>query len=49
MNRLEYIIADLSTMKEELAKTFGVYALGLFGSITREDFLPELIDILGRR
>jgi predicted nucleotidyltransferase len=34
-------------MKEELAKTFGVSTLGLFGSITREDFTDKSdIDIL---
>jgi len=47
MTKLEYIISDLSSMKEELAKTFGVSALGLFGSITREDFTDKSdIDIL---
>lgn len=34
-------------MKEELANRFGVSALGLFGSITREDFTAKSdIDIL---
>jgi predicted nucleotidyltransferase len=47
MTKLEYIISDLSSMKEELAKTFGVSALGLFGSLTREDFTDKSdIDIL---
>ncbi len=47
MTKLEYIISDLSSMKEELAKRFGVSALGLFGSITREDFTDKSdIDIL---
>ena len=47
MTKLEYIISDLSSMKEELAKTFGVSALGLFGSITREDFTDKSdIDII---
>jgi predicted nucleotidyltransferase len=47
MNTLDYIKADLSSMKEELNKRFGVSALGLFGSVTREDFTDKSdIDIL---
>jgi predicted nucleotidyltransferase len=47
MNQLEVIKTDLSSMKEELANRFGVSALGLFGSITREDFTAKSdIDIL---
>jgi predicted nucleotidyltransferase len=47
MNTLEYIKADLSSIKDELAKRFGVSTLGLFGSITRDDFNDKSdIDIL---
>jgi len=47
MNKLEYVKSNLSSMKEELAKTFGVSTIGLFGSITREDFTEASdIDIL---
>ena len=47
MNTLDYIKADLSSMKVELNKRFGVSALGLFGSVTREDFTDKSdIDIL---
>ena len=44
MNRLENIKADLLSMKDELANRFGVSTLGLFGSITRDDF-SEISDI----
>lgn len=47
MNRLELIKADLSSMKDELSNRFGVSALGLFGSVTRDDFTEASdIDIL---
>lgn len=47
MNRLESIRADLSSMKDELVKKYGVSAIGLFGSITRDDFTDTSdIDIL---
>lgn len=47
MNRLENIKADLLSMKDELARRFGVSTLGLFGSITRDDFSEKSdIDIL---
>jgi len=47
MNKLEEIKADLSLLKDELDKRFGVSAIGLFGSITRDDFTEKSdIDIL---
>jgi len=47
MNKLEEIKADLSSIKDELDKRFGVSAIGLFGSITRDDFTEKSdIDIL---
>ena len=47
MNRLEYIKSDLSSLKDELSKRFGVSVLGLFGSVTRDDFTDSSdIDIL---
>jgi len=47
MNKLEEIKADLSSLKVELDKRFGVSAIGLFGSITRDDFTEKSdIDIL---
>lgn len=47
MNTLEKIKVDLTLMKEELSKQFGVSAIGLFGSITRDDFNDKSdIDIL---
>lgn len=47
MNRLEYIKADLSSVKDELSNRFGVSAIGLFGSVTRDDFTETSdIDIL---
>jgi predicted nucleotidyltransferase len=47
MNKLEEIKADLSSLKDELDKRFGVSAIGLFGSITRDDFTEKSdIDIL---
>jgi predicted nucleotidyltransferase len=47
MNNLEYIKADLSAIKDELAKRFGVCSIGLFGSVTRNDFNDKSdIDIL---
>ncbi len=47
MNTLEYIKADLSSIKDDLVKRFGVTTLGLFGSITRDDFTDKSdIDIL---
>ena len=47
MNRLELIKANLSSMKAELADRFGVLNIGLFGSVTRNDFTEASdIDIL---
>ena len=47
MNRLENVKANLLSMKDELAKNFGVSTIGLFGSVTREDFTDKSdIDIL---
>lgn len=47
MNKLEEIKADLYSLKDELDKRFGVSAIGLFGSITRDDFTEKSdIDIL---
>jgi predicted nucleotidyltransferase len=47
MNRLENIKINLSSMKEELLKKFGVSSIVLFGSVTREDFTDKSdIDIL---
>ena len=47
MKKLEYIKADLSSIKQELANRFGVSAIGLFGSVTRDDFTDKSdIDIL---
>jgi uncharacterized protein len=47
MNELKAIKDNLSSMKDELAKTFGVSTIGLYGSITREDFTESSdIDIL---
>ena len=47
MNRLDKILVNLLSMKEELAKKFGVSSIGLFGSVTREDFTDKSdIDIL---
>lgn len=47
MKKLEYIKADLSSIKQELANRFGVSAIGIFGSVTRDDFTDKSdIDIL---
>lgn len=47
MNRLDNIIVNLLSIKDELAKKFGVSSIGLFGSVTREDFTDKSdIDIL---
>jgi predicted nucleotidyltransferase len=47
MNKLELIKAELSSMKDELSLKYGVSALGLFGSVTRDDFSDKSdIDIL---
>ena len=47
MNNLAHIKADLSSIKSELADRFGVSSIGLFGSITRNDFTDKSdIDIL---
>jgi predicted nucleotidyltransferase len=47
MDRLENIKSILRSMKVELSRKFGVSALGLFGSVTREDFKDKSdIDIL---
>jgi predicted nucleotidyltransferase len=47
MNKLENIKSNLSSMKDELGKKFGVSSIGLFGSVTREDFTDKSdIDIL---
>jgi predicted nucleotidyltransferase len=47
VKKLEYIKADLSSIKQELANRFGVSAIGLFGSVTRDDFTDKSdIDIL---
>jgi hypothetical protein len=47
VDQLDNIKTDLSAMKAELASRFGVSSLGLFGSITREDFTEKSdIDIL---
>lgn len=47
LNYFEVIKSELSSMKDELANKFGVSSLGLFGSITRDDFTDNSdIDIL---
>jgi hypothetical protein len=47
LNYFEFIKSELSSMKDELANKFGVSSMGLFGSITREDFTEKSdIDIL---
>jgi predicted nucleotidyltransferase len=47
MNQLEYIKADLLSVKDELSNRFGVSVIGLFGSVTRDDFTETSdIDIL---
>jgi uncharacterized protein len=38
MNQLEVIKQELKTLKPELSERFYVSDIGLFGSITREDF-----------
>lgn len=44
MNGREQILTHLSAMKTELADRFGVSNIGLFGSVTRNDF-TEASDI----
>ena len=47
MNRLDIVKDLLRSMKEELSNKFGVSSIGLFGSVTREDFSDKSdIDIL---
>ena len=47
MNRTEIVKDVLRSMKEELSNKFGVSSIGLFGSVTREDFTDKSdIDIL---
>jgi predicted nucleotidyltransferase len=47
LNYFEFIKSELSSMKDELANKFGVSSMGLFGSITRDDFTANSdIDIL---
>ena len=47
MNRTDIVKDLLRSMKEELSNKFGVSSIGLFGSVTREDFSDKSdIDIL---
>jgi predicted nucleotidyltransferase len=45
MTLKDSIISTLKSLKPELAARFGVNSLGVFGSITRQDFLPETSDV----
>lgn len=45
MSQLESIKALLTNLKPELSAKFSVIAIGLFGSIVRDDFSPSRSDI----
>jgi predicted nucleotidyltransferase len=45
MSQLESIKALLTNLKPELSAKFSVSAIGLFGSIVRDDFSPSRSDI----
>jgi predicted nucleotidyltransferase len=45
MSYLEEIKANLQSLKPELSAKFHVNAIGLFGSIVRNDFSPSTSDI----
>ena len=45
MSHLENIQNSLKSIKPELEKKFHVSAIGLFGSVVREDFSPSESDI----
>lgn len=41
MNSLGEITRTLQALKPELSRLFGVEAIGLFGSVVRDDFTPQ--------
>lgn len=45
MSPRENIISILRSLKPELITRYGVKSLGLFGSVTRDDFRPDKSDV----
>jgi uncharacterized protein len=41
----ENIISALKSLKPELSEKFGVHSMGVFGSVTRNDFSPDRSDV----